>query len=119
MIYLLLDTFMYSYVGIFLTTYIYKLHNIKIIELITSLIILFMLSNNIILVSIILIMYLIDHILFKYIKYNFLLMLSINTFFYLILFNMNKYYFINLIIVILLYFKEYNFIGDKYEKSNY
>lgn len=115
MIFVLLDTFIYSISGIYLCTFLFFMHNMSFKRFSLALILLYALGENIYLVVVFAIMYFIDNILFKYINYNLLLALSLFTFFYLILNIIDASYFINLILVIILYYHKYNILGELHE----
>lgn len=112
MIYLLFDFITQNFTGIYLASFIFILHFLNTKEFGLSMILLYLLSNNWILLINFLLMYIIDRIVFKYVSYNFLFAISLFTFFYLVLNKIDISYFINLIFVILMYLHKYNNNGD-------
>lgn len=117
MIFVLLDTIIFSITGLFSSLLLMRLHFMDIIEIFFSCLLLTILTNNFLLVFLIIIMYITDHILFKYAKFNLLMYISTFTFYYFILSKDLVSYFINLFLIILFYFYKYNYVGEKYERK--
>lgn len=106
--YILFDLICQNFINIKTALFIYYLNHIKIKEFIISIFLLFILNENILLVTIITIMYIICILSYKYVNKNFLFELIIYIFFYFILFRIDAYFFINIILVIVLKLTKYN-----------
>lgn len=117
MISVIIDNLTYILTGFKLNTFYYQLYYLSINDLIKSLLIVYLLTNEIYLIISILIMYLSNKVIYKYIKYNLVFSICIYTIFYIIMNEIDYVYFINIIIVILLYYKKYNEVGDNYENN--
>lgn len=115
MIYILLDTFIYTYTGYFITSYIFFLHYMNKKSFILSLILLFILNQDLLLPITFILFYVIDKLVFKYINYNLAFSLSMFTLFYIVIRDIDVSYFINIIMVIILYNIKYNKLGCLHE----
>ena len=113
MIYVLFDIITYSLTGYFISTYLIMLHYLNINSFIKSIILFYILNDNIFLTISIIIIYLIDHIISKYINYNCKIAVGLFTFYYLIIHNkIDMSYIVNLLIVILIMKIKYNDNGE-------
>lgn len=117
MIFIIIDTLIYSLTGVFSSIFLMRLHFINKYEFILSCFLLILLNNNFFIVFAIIMMYLTDYFLFKYTKFNLLMYISTFTFYYFILSDDLTSYFINLLLSILLYFYKYNYVGEEYERK--
>lgn len=117
MIFIIIDTFIFSLTGINITLFLMRIHFMDIISFIFSCLLLSIMNPNPFLIFSFFIMYLIDKILFKYAKFNLLMYISNFTFYYFIISNDLNSYFINLLLIILLYFYKYNYVGEAYERK--
>lgn len=117
MVYILIDTFFSSITGYYINTFIFYLNYIKIKEFIISMLLLYLLNENILLVVVLTIMYFICLLLYKYINHNFILEMGIYTFFYIILNQIDAYYFLNIFLVIILKLTKYYINGWHNDKT--
>ncbi len=117
MIFIIIDTLIFSLTGINITLFLMRIHFMDIISFIFSCLILSIMNPNLFLIFSFFIMYLVDKILFKYARFNLLMYISTFTFYYFIISNDLNSYFINLLLIILLYFYKYNYVGEAYERK--
>lgn len=106
--YILIDLVALNALNIKTSIFIYYLNYIKIKEFIVSMLLLFILNENIFLITIITIMYIVNILSYKYVNKYLAFELVIYTFFYFILFRIDAFYFINILLVIVLRFTKYN-----------
>ena len=117
MIFVILDTLIFSLTGINITLFLMRIHFMDSISFIFSCLIISILNPNIFLIFCFIIMFLIDKIIFKYARFNLLMYISTYTFYYFILSSEISAYFINLLLIILLYFYKYNYVGEEYDRK--
>lgn len=115
--YLLLDTFINSYTKYSIFSYLYIINFMSLNSFICSLLLIYILTNDIIFTLLILSIYILNHVIFRYIKFNLISSLLLFIAYYLIIFGINPSIIINVLIVILIYFYKYNKIGDIYKKA--
>lgn len=121
MTYILIDTFMSSITGYYINTFIFYLNYIRIKEFIISMVLLYLLNENLLLIIVITIMYFVSLLLYKYINHNLIFELGIYTFFYIVLNRIDAYYFLNIFLVIILKLTKYYISGwhnDKIKKHS-
>lgn len=114
--YLLLDTFINSYTKYSIFSFLYIINFMSLNSFLCSLLLLYLITNDIIFILLLLSIYILNHIVFRYIRFNLLSSLLLFIVYYLIIFGINSNLIINVLIVILIYFYKYNKIGDIYKK---
>lgn len=114
--YLLLDTFINSYTKYSIFSYLYIINFMSLNSFIPSLLLLYLITNDIIFVLLLLSIYILNHLVFRYIRFNLISSLPLFIVYYIIIFGINSSLIINVLIVILLYFNKYNKLGDIYKK---
>lgn len=120
MIYVLFDIITYSLTGYFISTYLIMLHYLNVNSFIKSIILFYILNDNIFLTISIIIIYLIDHIISKYLDYNCKIAVGLFTFYYLIIHNkIDISYIINLLLVIIIKRIKYNGNGEELDEKVY
>lgn len=117
MIFVLLDTLIFTITGKFLCLFLMRIHFMDKYSFLFSCALVYLLNNNFFIIFTLILIYIIDSILFKYTKFNLLMYISTFTFYYFILSDNLNSYFINLFLIILLYFYKYNYVGEKYERE--
>lgn len=115
MICILFDTITLTLTGYYINLFLFYMNYLPLNKFIPSLVLLFILNNDYILILTYLLMYIINYTISKYVNYNFLFSISMYTFFYIIIKDIDSSFFLNLILVILIYFSKYNFTGEIYE----
>lgn len=122
MIYLLIDYLSLNIFNVHLSLYLYKLQNISLIDFILCSIFIYVLSPDILLITIMILIYSLNKIVYRYVYDRLIIKLSLFTFSYLIIYDFIDYgYFISMIFVIILEISKYNNIGDMFvnkKKSN-
>ena len=122
MIYLLIDYLSLNIFNLHLSLYLYKLQNISLIDFILCSIFIYVLSPDILLITIMILIYSLNKIVYRYVYDRLIIKLSLFTFSYLIIYDFIDYgYFISVIFVIILEISKYNNIGDMFvnkKKSN-
>lgn len=122
MIYLLIDYLSLNIFNLHLSLYLYKLQNISLIDFILCSIFIYVLSPDILLITIMILIYSLNKIVYRYVYDRLIIKLSLFTFSYLIIYDFIDYgYFISMIFVIILEISKYNNIGDMFvnkKKSN-
>lgn len=108
MVYIIIDLITRNILGLNTATFLYYLNYIKIKEFLISMLFLYLLNENILLITIISIMYIVNIMLYKYLNKYLIFELAIFTFFYFILFKIDEFYFLNLFLVIVLKYTKYN-----------
>lgn len=99
---------MHNIIRINSATFLYYLNYAGIKEFILSMLLLLILNENILLITILSIMYIVNILLYKYLNKYFIFELAIFTFFYFILFRIDKYFYFNILLVIVLKYTKYN-----------
>ncbi len=114
MIFLLFDTMTFSLTGIYLASFLSIIHFLNVKEFCLSLILLYLLSDSLVIIFALIIIYLLDCIIFTYVNYN--LYTAIITFiiYYLITHKCDIFLFVNLIFVIIMYHRKYNILGENH-----
>ena len=108
MVYIIIDLITRNILGLNTATFLYYLNYIKIKEFLISMLFLYLLNENILLITIISIMYIVNIMLYKYLNKYLIFELAIFTFFYFILFKIDEFYVLNLFLVIVLKYTKYN-----------
>ena len=108
MVYIIIDLITRNILGLNTATFLYYLNYIKIKEFLISMLFLYLLNENILLITIISIMYIVNIMLYKYLNKYLIFELAIFTFFYFILFKIDEFYVLNLFLVIVLKSTKYN-----------
>lgn len=112
----LIDFFLSNILNINISLLLYKIIKINTKEFILTLFTIYLLTNNITSIILLILIYLLNKIVFKILNYkliNIIIMYIIN---YLIIFKYNNSLIINLILVIILVLKEYKILGDNYKR---
>ncbi len=107
MLYILIDTFLSSITGINIQIFPFYLNYANIKDFSLSIILLYLLNENIMLIIVFIIMYLLSILLYKYLNHNIILELGLYTGYYFILNRIDAYFFINIFLVIILKLTKY------------
>ena len=107
MYYYLFDFIITILLNLNISTLLYKIHSIKIIDLILTLIIIYLITENIYMIIFLILIFILNKILYKFLSFKLINIIVTYTIYYLILFKLDASLIINIILVILLYLEEY------------
>lgn len=114
MIYFIIDILIHNILHLNINTFLYKIHNISLNELLLVLILNIFLNNNYELILLIILIYILNKIIYTYVNYQLLSLIITYSIYYIIVMPINITYIINIILVIILYKLKYNDKGERY-----